>query len=127
MSDDTRCLGERVFSSDPRVADIWANKQRQIAGILAFYQTNSLIAPTAGKVTGVLVSGVAIPLGAGARTVPQLARAGAGWGAVEGFLGAHCGSCARQDYRRRGGAVAGAALGMGADYGAPIVARATAL
>lgn len=117
---------ENIWNSDRRWADIWANNQRQNAGVLAFDQTNSPIASTTGEVTGALASGFAMPWGAGARTVPQLAKVGAVYGGAEGFLGTD----GRTVDRLKGAAI-GAPIGAGInavggkalEYGAPLVAK----
>ena len=117
---------ENIWNSDRRLADIWANNQRQNAGVLSFDQTNSPIASTTGEVAGALTSGFAIPFGQGARTVPQLAKVGAVFGGAEGFLGTD----GRVVDRAKGaviGAPVGAAVnavgGKALEYGAPLVAK----
>jgi GNAT superfamily N-acetyltransferase len=74
---------ENVFNSDRRFADIWANNQQQNSAILGYDEQESPYATTAGFVAG----GLAVPFGARARTVPELFRVGAAYGAAEGFLG----------------------------------------
>ncbi len=78
---------ENVWNSDSRLADIWANNQRQNASILGFDEFANPDLTTAGKIAGAVTTGFAIPYGAGATTVPALARAGGAFGAAEGFLG----------------------------------------
>ena len=118
---------ENVWNSDRRFADIWANNQRQNAGILSYDQTNHPIASTTGEVTGALASGFAIPYGQGARTVPQLAKVGAVYGAAEGFLGTDGNTAQRLKGAAIGapiGALAAPALGKAVEYGAPFAAKA---
>lgn len=117
---------ESVWNSDRRLADIWANNQRQNAAILSYDQTYHPVASTSGEVTGAITSGFAIPYGAGARTIPQLAKVGGVWGAAEGYLGTD-GTVAD---RARGaaigapvGAIVNAVGGKALEYGAPLVAR----
>lgn len=78
---------ENIWNSDRRWADIWYNNQQQNSAILNYDDENHPYATTTGKVAGGITSGIAIPYGAGARTVPQLAKVGAAYGFGEGFLG----------------------------------------
>lgn len=78
---------ENVWNSDRRIADVFANNLRQNQSILGYDASAHPIATTAANVTGALTSGFVIPFGQGARTVPQLARVGAAYGATEGYLG----------------------------------------
>ena len=74
---------ENVFNSDRRWADIWANNTDQNRAIIGF---DDMAHPYA-RFGGELAGGLAIPFGAGAKTIPQLARVGAAYGAVAGFGG----------------------------------------
>lgn len=78
---------ESIWNSDRRLADIWANNQRQNASILGFDEFAHPKLTTGGQIAGAITSSFAIPYGAGATTVPALARAGAVFGGLEGFLG----------------------------------------
>lgn len=80
---------ENVWNSDARLADIWANNQRQNASILGYDEYANPGVTTAGLLAGAVTAGLAIPYGMGARTVPQLARVGAAYGAPAGFLGSN--------------------------------------
>lgn len=115
---------ESVWNSERRLADIWANNQRQNAGILAYDQTNHPIASTSAEVGGALASGFVLPFGAGARTVPQLAKVGAAWGGAEGFLGTDGTLTDRLKGAVVGapvGAIADPALGKAVEAIAPVV------
>ncbi|WP_374407419.1 thermonuclease family protein [Pelagerythrobacter sp.] len=78
---------ENVWNSDRRLADIWANNEYQNEAILRGDEHAHPTASTVGEIGGAITSGFVIPYGAGARTVPQLARVGAVYGGAEGFLG----------------------------------------
>lgn len=78
---------ENVWNSDRRLADILANNEYQNAAILRGDEFAHPTATTIGEIGGAVTSGFVIPYGAGARTVPQLARVGAVYGGAEGFLG----------------------------------------
>lgn len=78
---------ENVWNSDRRLADQWLNNQQQNAAILGFDDTAHPYATTAGKIGGGVASSFIIPYGAGARTIPQLAKVGGVYGGAEGFLG----------------------------------------
>ncbi|MGC1269952.1 MAG: thermonuclease family protein [Croceibacterium sp.] len=97
---------ENVWNSDRRLADIWQNNQQQNASILGYDETAHPYATTGGNLAGAVTSGFMIPYGAGATTVPQLARVGAVYGAAEGFLGADGGLVDRAQ-----GAIIGAPVG----------------
>jgi hypothetical protein len=118
---------ESIWNSDRRYADIWSNNQQQNASILGYDESAHPIASTTGELTGAVTSGFAVPWGAGARAVPQLAKVGAAYGGAEGFLGSDGGWAERAK-----GAAIGAPIGAGInavggkalEYGAPIIARA---
>ena len=93
---------ENVWNSDRRFGDILWNNIDQNRAIIAHDDMAHPIARFGGQ----LASGVALPYGAGARTVGQLARLGAAEGAVAG-LGAGEGGL----LQRLPGAVAGTAIG----------------
>lgn len=117
---------ESLWNSDRRLADIWSNNQKQNAGILSYDQTNHPVASTFGEVGGAITSGFAIPYGAGARTVPQLAKVGGVWGGAEGFLGTDGGIPQRLTGAAIGaplGAAVNAVGGKALEYGAPLVAK----
>lgn len=78
---------ENVWNSDRRLADIWSNNQQQNSSILGYDDLAHPYASTAGKVGGGVASSLIIPYGAGARTIPQLAKVGGVYGGAEGFLG----------------------------------------
>lgn len=118
---------ENIWNSDRRFADIWANNQRQNEAILRGDDRAHPVASTAGEVTGAITSGFLLPYSAGARTVPQLARVGAAYGGISGFMGGEGGI----ENRVRGaaigaplGAIADPLLGKAVDVAAPIVGRA---
>jgi hypothetical protein len=116
---------ENVWNSDRRVADIWANNQRQNSSILGYDREFHPYASYGGEIGGALTSGFVIPFGQGARTVPQLARVGGAWGATEGFLGTDGDVPQRLTGAAIGapiGAIAGAGLGKTVEVGAPVVA-----
>ncbi|MEE2795620.1 MAG: thermonuclease family protein [Pseudomonadota bacterium] len=117
---------ENVFNSDRRLADIWANNQRQNASTLSYDQTNYPVASTVGELSGGLTSGFLMPWGAGARTVPQMAKVGAAWGGAGGFLSTDGTVTDRLKGAAIGaplGAVFDPALGKGVEALAPLVAR----
>ncbi|MXO85244.1 hypothetical protein GRI38_04300 [Altererythrobacter aurantiacus] len=117
---------ESVWNSDRRLADIWLNNQQQNAAILDYDQGNHPYAATGGEIAGALTSGVVIPYGQAARTVPQLAKVGAVYGGAEGFLGTDGSTADRLTGAAIGvpaGAIVGAVGGKAIEYGAPIVAR----
>lgn len=78
---------ENVWNSDRRLADIWANNEWQNEAILRGDEYAHPTATTIGNIGGALTSGFVIPYGAGARTIPALAKVGGVYGGVEGFLG----------------------------------------
>lgn len=117
---------ENIWNSDRRWADIWYNNQQQNASILGYDASAHPTATTVGEVGGAITSSFMIPYGAGARTIPQLARVGAVYGGLEGFLGTDGGLIDRT----RGaafGAPIGAAINAGGgkalELAAPFVAR----
>jgi endonuclease YncB( thermonuclease family) len=118
---------ENIYNSDRRVADIWANNQRQNSSILGYDREFYPYASYGGEIGGALTSGFAIPFGQGARTVPQLAKVGGVWGAAEGFLGTDGDVPQRLIGAAKGaplGAVAGAGLGKATEIAAPFAGRA---
>jgi endonuclease YncB( thermonuclease family) len=118
---------ENVWNSDRRLADIWSNNQQQNASILGYDHSAHPVASTVGQVAGAVTSGFAIPWGAGARTIPQLARVGAAYGGAEGFLGTEGGVAARAQGAAIGapvGAAVNAAGGKALEYALPQMARA---
>ena len=74
---------ENVWNSERRWADIYSNNIHQNRSILGY---DDLEHPYA-RLTGQVAGGLAVPFGAGARTVPQLARVGAAYGGAFGFGG----------------------------------------
>ena len=72
---------ENVFNSNRRWADIWANNTNQNRAIIG----NDELAHPYARLGGELAGGVVLPLGSGARTVPQLAKVGAAYGGVVAF------------------------------------------
>lgn len=100
---------ENVFNSDRRFADIWANNQDQNSAILGYDSQEHPYVTTAGELAGGLIA----PFGAGAKTVPELFRVGAAYGAASGFLGTDGGV----GDRAIGGAI-GTALGGAVGAGA---------
>ena len=80
---------ETIWNSDRRFGDILWNNIDQNRSILAYDDQEHPIARFGGQIA----SGVVLPYGAGARTIPQLARLGAvegfaaGFGAGEGGVG----------------------------------------
>nr|WP_245173846.1 hypothetical protein [Erythrobacter sp. A6_0] len=117
---------ESVFTSDRRLADIWANNQRQNAATLSYDQTNYPVASTVGELSGGLTSGFVLPWGAGARTVPQMAKVGAAWGGAGGFLSTDGTVTDRLKGAAIGapiGAIAEPALGKAVEALAPLVSR----
>ncbi|KZY55407.1 hypothetical protein A3736_01910 [Erythrobacter sp. HI0063] len=117
---------ESVFNSDRRLADIWANNQRQNAATLSYDQTNYPVASTLGELSGGLTSGFVLPWGAGARTVPQMAKVGAAWGGAGGFLSTDGTVTDRLKGAAIGapiGAIAEPALGKAVEALAPLVSR----
>ncbi|MBU2342108.1 MAG: hypothetical protein KKE77_12795, partial [Alphaproteobacteria bacterium] len=118
---------ENVWNSDRRLADIWANNQRQNTGVLSYDQTNHPGVSTGAEITGALTSGFAIPFGAGARTVPQLAKVGAAWGGTGAFLSTDGSVVDRAKNVPLGatvGAIADPLLGKALQAAAPVVGRA---
>lgn len=77
---------ENIWNSDRRWADQWYNNQQQNASILGYDVLAHPTASTVGEVGGALTSGFIAPYGAGARTIPQLAKVGGVYGAGYGFL-----------------------------------------
>jgi hypothetical protein len=77
------------------------------------------------RVVGQLAGGVAIPLGAGARTAAQLARVGAIGGAAYGF-GSGEGNALQRIPDALGGAAVGAVGGYASGRAAPVVGNALA-
>lgn len=118
---------ENVWNSDRRWSDIWHNNLRQNEGILAYDRTNHPYAQTGGEVGGAVISGFALPYGAGARTVPQLAKVGAAYGTTEGFMGTSGSLADRAVGGVKGGLIGAglnAGLGKALEYGAPIATKA---
>lgn len=118
---------ESLWNSDRRLADIWVNNQRQNTGALSYDQTNYPGVSTGAEVAGALTSGFVIPFGAGARTVPQLAKVGAAWGGTEAFLSTDGSMIDRAKNVPLGagiGAVAETALGKAVQAAAPVLSRA---
>ena len=111
---------ENVWNSDRRFADIIANNWRQNEAITGYDGLAHPYARFGGELTG----GLALPFGAGAKTVPELARVGAAYGGAAGF-GAGDGL---SDRLARGvvgageGAVGGAVIGKGVQWAAPKLA-----
>ncbi|MBO81418.1 MAG: hypothetical protein CL801_08370 [Citromicrobium sp.] len=112
---------ENIFNSERRFADIWYNNQQQNAAILGYDQENHPVASTSGEVAGAIGSGFVLPYSAGARTVGQLARVGAAYGGVDGFLRSE-GTVAQ----RLGGVPLGAGVGAIADPALGKLVEATA-
>ena len=114
---------ENVWNSDRRLADIWSNNQQQNAAVLGFDEYEHPYATMAGEIAG----GLAVPFGAEAKTVAELARVGAIYGGATGFLGTG-GSASERAAGAAVGVPIGAALGAGGgkllEYAAP---RAKAL
>lgn len=118
---------ENVWNSDRRVADIWANNQRQNASILGYDAFAHPYAFHGGEVGGALTSGFAIPYGQGARTVPELARVGGVYGGLGGFLGTDGSVTDRVKGAAIGapvGAIAGPAVGKAVEFAAPYAGKA---
>ncbi|MDP4540136.1 thermonuclease family protein [Qipengyuania sp. DY56-A-20] len=118
---------ESLWNSDRRLADIWANNQRQNTGVLSYDQTTYPGVSTGAEITGVVTSGFALPFGAGARTVPQLAKVGAAWGGTEAFLGSDGSAIDRAKNVPLGatmGAIADPLLGKTLQAVAPVLSRA---
>lgn len=117
---------ENVWNSDRRLADIWYNNQQQNASILGYDEFAHPYAYNTGQVAGALTSGFVIPYGQGARTVPQLARVGAAYGGIEGFMDTN-GSLTDRAQGAAIGAPVGAALNAGGgkllEFGAPAIAK----
>ncbi len=117
---------ESVWNSERRLADIWANNQWQNEAILRGDRHAHPVASTLGEVGGALTSGFVIPYGAGARTVPQLARVGAAYGGLEGFLGGEGSTPERLTGVAIGapaGAIINAAGGKALEMAAPLLRR----
>lgn len=117
---------ESVWNSDRRLADVWFNNQQQNASILGYDESAHPYAYNGGQAAGALTSGFVIPYGQGARTVPQLARVGAVYGGLEGFMGTNGGLADRAQGAAIGVPV-GAALNAGGgkllELGAPAIAK----
>ncbi len=113
---------ENIWNSDRRLADIYWNNVYQNQAILGYDEANHPNARLAGQVTGGLASGLALPFAAGARTAPQLAKIGAGYGGAYGFLGTDGSLSDRITGAAKGatiGAVVDPALGKAMQYVAP--------
>jgi len=113
---------ENIWNSDRRFADIWANNEDQNASILGFDNYAHPYAQTAGQVAG----GLLVPFGARAKTLAELARVGAAYGGVEGFLGTDGGVSDRALGAVVGapvGALVGAGAGKALQLGAPYVGK----
>lgn len=118
---------ENIWNSNRRVADIWANNEQQNAAILRGDEAAHSVASTVGEVGGAVTSAFVIPYGAGARTVPQLARVGAVYGGAEGFLGTDGSVPQRLQGAAIGapvGAVVNAVGGKAVEAAVPLVGRA---
>lgn len=115
---------ENIWNSDRRLADIWANNQRQNSAILSYDQEAHPYASTAAEVGGSILGGFVIPYGQGARTIPQLAKVGGVFGGATGFLGTD-GTVADRSLGAVKGTLAGAlvtpALGKAVEAVAPAV------
>lgn len=117
---------ENVWNSDRRFADIFANNLYQNDSILGHDEMTYPNLSTGANLAGAVTSGFVIPYGAGARTIPQLARVGGFYGGAEGFLGTR----GRIGERLKGSAI-GAPVGAGVnavggkalEYAAPFFAR----
>jgi hypothetical protein len=117
---------ESVWNSDRRLADIWANNEWQNEAILRGDEAAHPVASTVGEVGGAITSGFVIPYGAGARTVPQLAKVGGVYGGVEGYLGTDGSVPERLQAGVIGvpiGAAVNAVGGKALQAAAPVVAR----
>jgi endonuclease YncB( thermonuclease family) len=117
---------ESVWNSDRRLADIWANNEWQNESILRGDDYAHPVASTIGEVGGAITSGFVIPYGAGARTVPQLAKVGGVYGGIEGFLGTDGSVPERLQAGVIGvpiGAAVNAVGGKALQAAAPVVAR----
>jgi endonuclease YncB( thermonuclease family) len=109
---------ENVWNSDRRLADIWSNNQQQNASILGFDDYAHPYATLGGEIAG----GLAVPFGARAKSVAELARVGAAYGGAAGFLGSE-GSASERAAGAAMGVPIGAALGASGgkllEYAAP--------
>ena len=72
---------ENIWNSDRRFADILDNNWRQNEAIVGYDDLAHPHARFAGELTG----GLALPFGAGAKTVPELARVGGAYAFASGF------------------------------------------
>lgn len=121
---------ESVWNSDRRLADIWANNQRQNAAILSYDQTAHPVASTTAEIGGGLLGGFAIPYGQGARTAAELAKVGAVYGGATGFLSTD-GDVADRSLGAVKGTLAGAlatpVLGKGLEAAPKLIEAARAL
>ncbi|MXO63420.1 hypothetical protein [Qipengyuania oceanensis] len=118
---------ENVWNSDRRLADILATNLYQNQSILGYDDSAHPTASTVGQLGGAITSGFALPWGAGARTVPQLAKVGAAYGAAEGGLGTDGDWIDRTKGAMVGapvGAAINAAGGKALEYAVPAAARA---
>lgn len=118
---------ENIWNSDRRLADIWANNNWQNATILRGDEHAHPTATTVGNIGGAITSSFVVPYGAGARTIPQLARVGAVYGGAEGFLGTDGGFAERltaTPLNALVGAGVNAAGGKLLQVGAPALGRA---
>lgn len=113
---------ETIFNSDRRFGDVLWNNIDQNRAILAHDDATAPLYRLGGQ----LASGVALPYGAGVRTIPQLARLGAVEGFAAGFGAGEGGITERLPNAVVGsglGLAGGAALG-GAIQAAPVAWRA---
>lgn len=117
---------ENIWNSDRRLADIWANNEFQNEAILRGDESAHSTASTVGNLAGAISSGFVLPYGAGARTIPALAKVGGVYGGVEGFLGTDGGVAERLQGAVIGvpiGAAVNAVGGKALQLAAPVVAR----
>jgi len=113
---------ESVWNSDRRLADIWANNQRQNSAVLGY---DSMAHP-GWSMAGYLGGAVAQPIGAQARGVAQLGKWGAGYGFAEGFLGTdgNVGTRIKQGAIQTPiGAAGGIVAGKALEAAAPVVRK----
>lgn len=113
---------ESIWNSDRSFGDIYENNLRQNRAIIDYDETNH----PWYRLGGQLVSGAALPGGAGVRGVGGFAKAGAIEGAVYGF-GSADGNIGDRflnvPLNAAGGAIAGAAVGKALDLAQPLIGK----